>query len=170
MIRLGLTSFSEHDYLTGKKRATLYEYASHLPLVEMDTAYYGIPPKERVAEWVKAVPENFRFVMKVYSGISCQGEWQTYYASEEEMITAFLESMAPLIESKKLFAFLVQFSGTFGCTKENVAYLQKIRHWFKDLPIAIELRNNSWYQPNFVKQMLQFMKENQFSLVIVDEP
>ena len=75
----------------------------------MDTAYYGIPPKERVAEWVKAVPENFRFVMKVYSGISCQGEWQTYYASEEEMITAFLESMAPLIESKKLFAFLVQF-------------------------------------------------------------
>jgi uncharacterized protein YecE (DUF72 family) len=109
MIRLGLTSFSEHDYLTGKKRATLYEYASHLPLVEMDTAYYGIPPKERVAEWVKEVPENFRFVMKVYSGISCQGEWQTYYASEEEMITAFLESMAPLIESKKLFAFLVQF-------------------------------------------------------------
>lgn len=84
MIRLGLTSFSEHDYLTGKKRSTLYEYASHLPLVEMDTAYYGIPPKERVAEWVKAVPENFRFVMKVYSGISCQGEWQTYYASEEE--------------------------------------------------------------------------------------
>ena len=48
--------------------------------------------------------------------------------------------------------------------------LAKIRHWFKDLPIAIELRNNSWYQPNFVKQMLQFMKENQFSLVIVDEP
>lgn len=64
MIRLGLTSFSEHDYLTGKKRSTLYEYASHLPLVEMDTAYYGIPPKERVAEWVKAVPENFRFVIK----------------------------------------------------------------------------------------------------------
>ena len=32
MIRLGLTSFSEHDYLTGKKRATLYEYASHMDL------------------------------------------------------------------------------------------------------------------------------------------
>ena len=55
-------------------------------------------------------------------------------------------------------------------TKENVAYLQKIRHWFKDPPSPFELRNNSWYQPNFVKQMLQFMKENQFSLVIVDEP
>ncbi len=72
--------------------------------------------------------------MKVYSGISCQGEWQTYYASEEEMITAFFRKYGTLIESKKLFAFLVQFSGTFGCTKENVAYLQKIRHWFKDLP------------------------------------
>ena len=53
MIRLGLTSFSEHDYLTGKT-GHAYEYASHLPLVEMDTAYYGIPPKERVAEWVKS--------------------------------------------------------------------------------------------------------------------
>ncbi|MGH2180014.1 DUF72 domain-containing protein, partial [Enterococcus faecalis] len=76
--------------------------------------------------------------------------------------------MALIIDSHKLFAFLVQFPGTFGCPKENVAYLQKIRHWFKVLPIAIEFRNNSWYQPNFLKQMLQFMIQNQFSLVIVD--
>ena len=102
MIRLGLTSFSEHDYLTGKKRATLYEYASHLPLVEMDTAYYGIPPKERVAEWVKAVPENFRFVMKVYSGISCQGEWQTYYASEEEMINLAEKSLENSLNTRDI--------------------------------------------------------------------
>ena len=42
--------------------------------------------------------------------------------------------MAPLIESKKLFAFLVQFSGTFGCTKENVAYLQKFVTGLKTYP------------------------------------
>lgn len=170
MIRLGLTSFNEHDALTGKKRATLYEYASHLPLVEMDTAYYGIPRQESVKEWVASVPENFRFVMKVYSGISCQGEWQHYYSSEEEMVQAFLTSMQPLIESGKLFVFLIQFSGTFACTKENVSYLKKIRTWFHQLPIAIELRNGSWYRASYIKQTLAFMKEQQFSLVIVDEP
>lgn len=170
VIRLGLTSFNEHATLTGKKRTTLYDYASHLPLVEMDTAYYGIPRKESVKEWVAATPENFRFVMKVYNGISCQGEWQQYYSSEEEMATTFLKSMQPLIESGKLFAFLIQFSGTFACTKEHVNYLKKIRTWFGQLPIAIELRNGSWYSAPYLKQTLAFMKEQQFSLVIVDEP
>lgn len=33
MIRIGLTSFKEHDKLTGKKNNTLYEYAGFLPLV-----------------------------------------------------------------------------------------------------------------------------------------
>lgn len=170
MIRLGLTSFNEHDTLTGKKRSTLYEYAGYLPFVEMDTAYYGIPRQESVTEWTKSVPDNFRFVMKVYSGISCQGEWQQYYQNEQEMVTAFLTSMQPMIESGKLYAFLVQFSGTFSCTKENVQYLEKIRHWFADYPLAIELRNGSWYAEKYLKQTLSFMKKNEFSLVIVDEP
>ncbi|WP_430598516.1 DUF72 domain-containing protein [Enterococcus sp. AZ177] len=170
MIRLGLTSFNEHDKLTGKKRSTLYEYAGYLPLVEMDTAYYGIPKQDSVREWAKSVPENFRFVMKVYSGISCQGEWQQYYQSEEEMIEAFLTSMAPIIETGKLFVFLIQFSGTFSCMKENVQYLEKIRQWFAGFPIAIELRNGSWYTAKYIKQTLSFMKTNAFSLVVVDEP
>ncbi|MBP1046457.1 DUF72 domain-containing protein [Enterococcus sp. BWM-S5] len=170
MIRLGLTSFNEHETLTGKKRSTLYEYAGHLPLVEMDTAYYGIPKQESVKNWVEAVPEDFRFVIKVYSGISCQGEWETYYQSEEEMIQAFLHSMEPLIQSGKLFAFLVQFSASFSCTKENVNYLVKIRQWFSEYPIAVELRSGTWYQPELIKQTLGFMKQQDFSLVIVDEP
>lgn len=170
MIRLGLTSFSEHDKLTGKKRSTLHEYASHLPLVEMDTAYYGIPRQASVKDWVHSVPESFRFVMKVYRGISGQGEWQQYYQSEEEMVNAFLTSMEPMIESGRLFAFLIQFSGTFSCTKENVKYLEKIRRWFEGYPIAIELRNGSWYSPKYIKQTLAFMKSKDFSLVIVDEP
>lgn len=45
MIRVGLTSFKEHDKLTGKKNNTLFEYGAFLPLVELDTAYYGIPGK-----------------------------------------------------------------------------------------------------------------------------
>jgi len=164
MIRLGLTSFNEHDKLTGKKRSTLYEYAGYLPLVEMDTAYYGIPKQDSVREWTKSVPENFRFVMKVYSGISCQGEWAQYYQDEAEMVEAFLTSMSPMIESGKLFAFLIQFSGTFSCTKENVQYLEKIRQWFAGFPIAIELRNGSWYTAKYIKQTLAFMKNDQFVL------
>ena len=66
--------------------------------------------------------------------------------------------MAPLIESKKIICLSGTIFRNIWLYEENVNLLAKIRHWFKDLPIAIELRNNSWYQPNFVKQMLQFMK------------
>lgn len=170
MIRIGLTSFNEHEYLTGKKNTSLYEYAAHLPVVELDTAYYGIPRKSSVEKWVKETPSEFKFLVKVYSGISCQGDWQQYYSSEEAMVTAFLDAMTPMIESGKLSAFLIQFSAAFGCTPENVRYLQTLRQWFGDLPLAIELRNGSWYLDKYVKQTLQFMTAEKFSLVVVDEP
>lgn len=89
MIRIGLTSFKEHDKLTGKKNNTLYEYARYLPLVELDTAYYGIPRRTSVEKWVQEVPNDFRFVVKAYQGISGQRDWEKYYQTEEEMIANF---------------------------------------------------------------------------------
>ncbi|MHC5228337.1 DUF72 domain-containing protein [Enterococcus sp. LJL99] len=170
MIRLGLTSFAEHETLTGKKNSSLYEYAGKLPLVELDTAYYGIPKVESVKKWLASVSGDFRFVVKVYSGISGQNEWQQYYQNEAEMVSAFLKSMQPLIDSGKLFAFLIQFAGSFACTKENVQYLEKIHRWFEEYPVAIELRNGSWYSEKHIHSMQQFMSSKKFSLVIVDEP
>ncbi|KAF1296136.1 hypothetical protein BAU15_10125 [Enterococcus sp. JM4C] len=170
MIRIGLTSFKEHDKLTGKPNNTLYEYAGYLPFVELDTAYYGIPRKTSVEKWVAEVPTSFRFVVKVYQGISGQGKWQDYYASEAEMFTRFLEAMAPMIQSGKLYCFLVQFPSTFKCTKESVAYLERIRVYFGELPIAIELRDFSWYSDKMIKGMRSFMEQHKFSLAIIDEP
>lgn len=170
MIRLGLTSYSEHESLVGKKRASLYEYAAFLPLVELDTSYYGIPKISSVENWISSVPDGFRFIVKVYSGISKQSDWQSYYHTEKEMVDAFLTSMKPLIVSGKLFAFLLQFSASFSCTQENVQYLKQIRTWFAEAPIAIELRSDSWYDKRYIKKMLAFMNAHQFSLVVVDEP
>ena len=170
MIRLGLTSFAEHEMLTKKKISTLYEYAGYLPLVELDTAYYGIPKSESVKRWAESVPDNFRFVVKVYSGISGQNEWQRYYENEAEMFVTFFERMQPLIDSGKLFTFLIQFPGHFACTKENVTYLEKIHRWFEGYPVAVELRNASWYSEKYVQKMRQFMSQKKLSLVIVDEP
>lgn len=170
MIKIGLTSFKEHEKLTGKKNNTLYDYASVLSLVELDTAYYGIPRKSSVEKWVNEVPASFRFVMKAYQGISVQGDWQKYYQSEEEMIERFLDVMAPMSESGKLFCFLVQFPASFKCTKENVAYLRKLRKWFNGYPVAIELRDYSWYSDQFLSRTRQFMTRAMFSLAIIDEP
>lgn len=170
MIRIGLTSFKEHDKLTGKKNNTLYEYAGFLPLVELDTAYYGIPRKTSVEKWVEEVPESFRFVVKAYQGISGQSDWQKYYPTAEEMVEKFLESMQPIYESDKLFCFLVQFPASFKCTKESVQYLRKLRKWFNGYPVAIELRDYTWYNEMLIERTRNFMTRADFSLAIIDEP
>lgn len=170
MIRIGLTSFSEHTTLSGKKKMSLFEYAGHLPTVEVDTAYYGIPRQTTVENWLKEVPEDFRFVVKVYQGISGQGQWQDYFSSPEEMVSQFLTVMTPLIDSGKLACFLIQFPATFKCTKEAVRYLKKLAIWFKDLPTAVEFRDASWYSEKYKDSMYNFMTNHHLSLAMIDEP
>ncbi|MGK0604881.1 DUF72 domain-containing protein [Enterococcus gilvus] len=170
MIRIGLTSFNEHISLTGKKNSSLYEYAGYLPLVELDTNYYGIATKKSVENWLSQVPEEFRFVVKLYSGFTGQSKWQDSYPSMAAMQEHFLETLQPMIESKKLFCFLAQFPAQFKCTKESVAYLETLRELFPNLPVAIELRDYSWYAKEFIEKTHQLMQSLNFSLVMVDEP
>lgn len=73
--------------------------------MELDTAYYGIPRRTSVEKWVQEVPNDFRFVVKAYQGISGQGDWEKYYQTEEEMIAKFLEVMKPMSDANKLFVF-----------------------------------------------------------------
>lgn len=169
MIRIGLTSFAEHTSLNQAGHLSLFEYAGYLPLVEIDTAYYAIPKKSTVEKWVKDTPRGFRFVAKLYSGFTGQHK-ETYFSSFTEMTAAFLEAMAPLIESGKLYCFLAQFPAQFKCTSKNVAYLKKLRQAFPNLPIAVELRDNRWYADKYREKTHEFMAQNDFSLVMVDEP
>ncbi|MDH6365718.1 uncharacterized protein YecE (DUF72 family) [Enterococcus sp. PF1-24] len=170
MLRIGLTRFDEHQGLTGKNRSSLYEYASHLPIVELDTAYYAIPKQTTVANWLTQIPADFRFVIKAYAGLTTQEANSPYFNSVEEMAAAFLEAFEPLQKAGKLFCFLFQFPAYFTCTPENVAYLRKLRLLMGDSPIAIEFRDNSWYSEKVVASMRNFMEQEKFSLAIIDEP
>ena len=169
MIRIGCTSFKEHHFLTGKKETTLYEYASHFPLVEMDTGYYFIPSRDNIERWLQQVPENFRFIIKVQKVFT---KHQKLEAGESlvELANQLRNNMEPMIEQNRLFCLLAQFSATFKCTRENVDYLRVLRKLFRELPVAIEFRDRSWYEEKFIEGTRKFMKEHQFSLVIVDEP
>lgn len=169
MIRIGCTSFKEHTYLTGKKETTLYEYAGYFPLVEMDTGFYFIPSRANIETWLKQVPEQFRFIVKVQKVFTKHQELE-----EGQTLTELAEqlksNMAPMIESGRLFCLLAQFPATFKCTRENVDYLRILRQLFQDIPLAIEFRDRSWYEEKYLEGTRNFMKNHRFSLVIVDEP
>lgn len=169
MIQIGCTSFKEHTYLTGKKENSLFEYAAHFPLVEMDTSFYAIPKKTYVEEWLKQVPEDFRFIMKIPKELTQHAalpEEATYKDLAEELLAA----LSPMQKSGHLYCLLAQFPPFFECKRENVDYLIFLRKLFPQLPLAVEFRHPSWYSAKWQKETRAFMEKLQFSLVMVDEP
>lgn len=170
MINIGLTSFHEHGQLLNKNKLSLAEYASFFPIIELNTSFYGIKTSETSQKWCEQTPDRFQFIIKAYQSMTKHSDWQDNYGSEKEMYQAFHEFIAPLKQANKLAAILCQFPGYFDCSKENVDWLRRLRQWFPNDMLAIELRHASWYSERNQSGMLEFMKSHHFSLVIVDEP
>lgn len=73
MIVVGLTGWGDHPSLysgvtTSKDK--LFDYTGHFLAVEVDTSFYAIPSKENVRKWCENTPENFRFIVKAYQGMT----------------------------------------------------------------------------------------------------
>lgn len=168
---LGLTSWSEHVRLdTTKRKLSLKDYASKLPLVEIDTLFYGLKDASVVQKWIEETPDNFRFIVKAHQCMTLHRHWQEFFDSEKELYQRFMESLNPMRQAGKLACLLLQFPPAFDCTQEHIIYLKRLRVIFKGWPLAIEFRHDSWFSDKLVVEMLTFMEDNEFSLVVVDEP
>lgn len=53
-----------------KPKDKLVEYGSHFPVVEVDASFYAVQPAHNTSKWVNETPENFRFVVKAYQGMT----------------------------------------------------------------------------------------------------
>jgi len=47
------------------QRSWLGHYATRCDTVEVNTTFYGLPKPETLRHWAEAVPEDFRFAVKV---------------------------------------------------------------------------------------------------------
>lgn len=170
MITLGLTTWSEHGSLLQVDRAlTLAEYASFFPVVEIDTFYYGIR-RGLTKKWLTQVPPQFQFIVKASQAMTQQQDFREVALSQENLFQQFVAAIKPLIERKQLKAILLQFPPYFQLNSENLHYLQQVRSWLPDLPVAIEFRSSSWYATANRSQTLAFLETLQFIHVIADEP
>ncbi|WP_314209102.1 DUF72 domain-containing protein [Vagococcus salmoninarum] len=170
MIEIGLTTWSEHPSLLNKNKITLAEYSSKLPVVEIDTPFYGIPTPQTTVKWVSETPKDFGFILKGHQSMTTHSPWQDHYPTEKEMYERYFAMLEPLITSQKLRGILLQFPASFNCTAEAILHLKRLRKIFSDLPVVIEFRHPSWYEADFLQGTLAFMKEQEFILMVVDEP
>lgn len=168
---LALTTWTEHPALIHQQRkVTLREYAQHLPAVEVDTFFYALPQLKTVQQWVNEVGPGFQFIIKAHQTMTKHPravlpEGMTL----EDMFQQFREVIRPMIATNQLKTVLFQFPPQFNANVQNIEYFMKVRQLMGNLPVAIELRNQSWYRPAVINSLVGYCKDLHFTLVAADE-
>ncbi|MEK5490336.1 DUF72 domain-containing protein [Paenibacillus sp. FSL R7-0297] len=173
MIKIGLTGFGDHEELYGKIKPAdrLSAYSAYFSIVEIDSSFYAVQPVKNYVKWVNQTPEQFKFIVKAYQGMTGHlANKKNYYDTPEEMYRAFHTSIAPVRSAGKLAMTLFQFPPWFDCTKDNVEFLREIKERMLDVPSAIEFRNDSWYSPELRSRTLQFLEQEGWIHTVADEP
>jgi uncharacterized protein YecE (DUF72 family) len=118
--------------------------AQYLDLMELNSSFYALPEAAHAERWVRLLDPTpaFRFTAKLHSSFT--------HGPEAEMspvtAAAFQTGLAPLREAGRLLALLVQFPVSLQACASGWARLERIRAWFPDETLVLELRHRSWFE------------------------
>lgn len=172
-IYVGLTGWGDHPYLYRdgtKTKDKLATYSAHFPIVEVDNAFYGIPAQQHFEKWCEATAANFKFVIKAHQSMTGHSREPLTNQQAKETFQHFKTSIEPVIHQNKLLYVLFQFPPWFDVRKAHINKLRKIKQLMPELPIAIEFRHHSWFEPNNTNHTLQLLAEMNWINTICDEP
>lgn len=166
MVYVGTSGYSYRDWIgpfypEGTKDCAMLEYyARHFNFTEVNSSYYHMPGLQLFAGMDRKTPDDFKFAVKLFGGFTHERSAGTVEADR------FNHALKPLLESGKLLCLLAQFPYSFHCNDENVNYLKRLKEWFKDVPVNVEFRNQSWIRT----EVMEVLKKEDLGFVCVDEP
>lgn len=166
MIYIGTSGFSYDDWKgyfypeKTPKGDMLRYYASRFDCVEINSTYYTIPSTASFAGMDRKTPPGFQFVVKAHQDMT------HHEHAQPERFEAFLGSIRPIIESKKLGCVLAQYPWSFRNTPENADRLKQFRDRVGDIPAVIEFRNAEWSD----EESFALLRELGLGYCCVDEP
>ena len=124
-------------------------FSKFFNLVEINSTFYNLPSEDMVINWKHRVPEDFRFIIKMWSRISHNLDDQNL----DTFIFNFFTRLSPL--KSKIIRFLIQFPPWF---KHSESHSEKLEVFLKNLPseykYIIELRDNSWYNSEILSKFI----------------
>lgn len=204
MIRCGIAGWIDKELIGSKKfyppgvtsgEERLQFYASQFPLVEVDSTYYGMPPKRNSELWVDRTPESFRFDVKSFSLFTqhptnpkamppeiragIPGELaakRSVYLEQlpTEVVDAawdsFREALEPLRAARRLGAVFFQFPPWFFPSTKSLAYLEQCQERMHGFQIAVEFRRRIWLDERHAAGSLGFLRARGIPHVAVDTP
>ena len=145
----------------------LSAYAMWFGHLELNASYYAVPKPASVRKWIEATPPHFFFDVRLHRVISQSPAKST---QDGRLLGYFLESLRPLIEAKKLGAFLLVLSPNFTPDRHRLEELDPLLAKLPPHPLAIELRHRNWVQGETRAATLAWFRERGVAWVAVDMP
>ena len=174
--------------------ARLRYYATRFPLVEVDSSYYAMPAPQVTQLWAERTPQAFVFDVKAFriftqhqtpaqvlppdirEALGAVAEKKNVYYADfppelmEEMWRRFRLALEPLRQAGKLGAVLFQFPPWFFYRRSNLQHIAGCAQVLDGYQIAVEFRNQTWFDDRHRSDVLAFEREHRLAHVVVDEP
>jgi len=147
----------------GAKFDTLALVAKYFDVAEINSSFYRSPSPDTARSWLRRTQTNpnFIFTAKLYKAFTHDRGRAT--ADDERL---FSQGIDPLVEAGKLGAVLIQFPWSFRNDREERHYLNQLCERFRDYPLVVELRHESWSNP----RILQTLEDLGVGLCDIDQP
>ena len=165
-------------------------YAERFEAVELNSSFYAIPDRSAVHRWVESTPAEFVFDVKAHralsrhaakleslppdmrDGVHTSDRGRVFLTPELERALAarLVEETAPLAESGKLGAYLVQLTPAFAPGKNRLEELDLLVETLAPHRVALELRHRGWVSDRNRDATLGWCSERGVAFVCVDAP
>jgi uncharacterized protein YecE (DUF72 family) len=170
-IRIGCGSWTDPEYVGViypkglPKDRYLATYATWFDRVEVNAFSHRIQSRATVAKWTEQTPAEFCFDIKLPRAFS-----DNPALPHEALMTRFLDSVQPLVEAKKLGAFLLSLGTKFSPKNSRLDEIDWLAGKLQPFPLAVELRHRAWVDPTNREATLKAFREKNLTWVALDLP
>jgi uncharacterized protein YecE (DUF72 family) len=182
-ILVGTAGFSYPDwkgivYPNDLKKRKIHELeylAQFFECCEINNSFYRpLDPKiaRRWCDYVAPVNERFQFTAKMTQVLTHAPMAKTTSSSAETIkythqdVEEAKAGFDPLMKAARLATVLLQFPISYKYNEGNWDHLIDVAHLFKDYPLAVEIRHESWADP----LVLKALEEEKIAFCNIDQP
>jgi uncharacterized protein YecE (DUF72 family) len=176
--------------------ARLAHYSREFDVVEVDATYYALPDPAVAFKWLAGTPKNFMFGVKSFSLFTfhrakfaslpmwLKAELPLGECAKDTLVRRndltteqrkrlfedFIGPVKIMHKAGRLAYLLFQFPPYWNFCREGLVYFKRLREVSGPLPLAVEVRNNSWLAESNGEKFLRVLEYENIAYVAVDEP
>lgn len=164
-VSIGCAKWNKTDlkgfYPKGTKDELTY-YSTQFNSIELNATFYSMPSPEQVLTWKDKTPADFKFFPKIPNTVSHYRR----LLNITDVVTQFATSVLNFDE--KLGMVFLQLHDNFK-PKDDERLEKFIQDWPKEVPLAIELRNNEWFSDEEIfNKTMDLFEKYKITNIIVD--